>query len=329
MNPYLIFLFCLILHRVIFNKKQQAFQTIMMTTKYSIKDLEHLTGIKAHTLRIWEQRYNIIEPKRTSTNIRYYEDEDLKLLLNVAVLVKSGLKISKVASMSHDDIRQRVMDEAQYHGDFESQVNALKIAMLEFDERLFDKVLTSSMLKIGTEETFSGIVAAFIHQVGILWQTNAISITHEHFITNLIKQKLYVAIDQVLVPEAANPKTFLLYLPEGELHEMGLLYIHFKIKKKGHRSFFMGQSLPLESLIEMTDVIKFDGVVSIYTTNPSFNEMEEYFSKLEANLKKKNIDFFVTGYQLNELCPDKPIPACIHVFKTMHELIEELPLELV
>lgn len=270
-----------------------------MQSKYSIKDLEHLTGVKAHTIRIWESRYNIVEPERTATNIRYYKDEDLKRLLNVAVLVHNGMKISKVAEMTDAERNSLVLDASKYQGNYESQINGLKIAMLDFNENLFDRILTNSMATIGTEETFSKIVGGFIYQVGLLWQTNTISISHEHFASNLIKQKLYVAIDSVIEPQREKgQKTYLLYLPADELHELGLLYVSYLLKNSGHRVIYLGQAVPVDFLREVIEKVHIDALVSIFTTQPYEGDLDNYFKRCLEVLGSRELQWFVSGRQL-------------------------------
>ncbi|MDX5478997.1 MAG: MerR family transcriptional regulator, partial [Cyclobacteriaceae bacterium] len=162
---------------------------------YSIKDLEQLSGIKAHTLRIWEQRYSLLSPKRTDTNIRYYDDEDLKLILNVALLNDNGIKISKIASMSSEEMREQVVKMTEKSLTHDDQIHALTICMIEMDEERFDKVLSTNILKIGFEQTMMNIIYPFMSKIGVLWQTGAINPAQEHFISNLVRQKLIVAID--------------------------------------------------------------------------------------------------------------------------------------
>jgi DNA-binding transcriptional MerR regulator len=295
-----------------------------METKYSIKDLEHLSGVKAHTLRIWEQRYGFIKPQRTQTNIRYYCDEDLKMLLNAAVLLKSGMKISQVSKLSHEDLRSKVLEEAQYKGDLESQLNSLKLAMLDLDEDLFNRVLNASLVRVGAEETFSKLVAALIYDIGVLWQTNAISIAHEHFVTNLLKQKLFSTIDQLVVQKNAQQKTYVLYLPEDELHELGLLYIHYKFLKDGHRSVFFGQSLPWPFLKEICDKLQPDFFISFFTIHPATENINTYFSNVFELLGGAAPVFHLSGYQTREW----DVPVDFQSKVVVHENIEQLLLTL-
>ncbi|NVK03306.1 MAG: MerR family transcriptional regulator [Flavobacteriia bacterium] len=273
-----------------------------MESKYSIRDLEHLTGVKAHTIRVWEQRYEIVTPQRTDTNIRYYKDQDLKRLLNVAVLVHGGMKISKVAEMSDAERNALVLDASKYQGNHESQINGLKIAMLEFNENLFERILTNSMATIGSEQTFSKIIGGLIQQIGILWQTNTISVAHEHFASNLIRQKLYVAIDDVMgTMQTAGEKTYLLYLPADELHELGLLYLSYLLQNAGNRVIYLGQSVPLEYLFEVMNQIHVDSLVSIFTTYPYKDDTLKYFDAASKLLGDRKVDWVVGGRQLTDL----------------------------
>lgn len=272
-----------------------------MTSKYSIKDLEKLSGIKAHTLRAWEQRYSLIEPHRTQTNIRYYVDDHLKRILNIAVLVKSGMRISKVAELSDDELRSAVIDAGRYQGNYESQINAFKISMLEYDEYLFDSIFNKCLIQFGTEETLSKILGKFIQEIGLLWQAGAINVSNEHFISNLVKQKLFSIIDQTILPQRTQGKgSYVLYLPAEELHELGLLYLYFYLKKSGHRVIYLGQSVPIEYLKEVSEKTKVERFISVFTTQPHFEEMDLYFERVGQMFDEENYRFFFTGIQFKQ-----------------------------
>lgn len=261
---------------------------------YSIKDLEQLSGIKAHTLRIWEQRYDLIRPKRTDTNIRYYDDDNLKLILNVALLNDNGYKISKIASMDMEEIRAEVMkltDRTLTHDD---QIHALTICMIEMDEDRFDKVLSTNILKLGFEQTMMNIVYPFMSKIGVLWQTGAINPAHEHFISNLVRQKLIVAIDGQVVN--GDGKKFLLYLPEGELHEISLLFASYLIKTKGNKVIYLGQNTPHDDLMTVYNIHQPDYLMTVITTSPTSEHAQEYLNLLASNFSKTQI--LVTGYQV-------------------------------
>lgn len=269
-----------------------------METKYSIKDLEQLSGIKAHTIRAWESRYNLITPHRTDTNIRYYIDEHLKKILNIAVLVKSGMRISAVSKLTDDQIRSAVIDAGRYQGNYDSQINAFKISMLEYDEYLFDSIFNKCLIQFGAEATLTNIVGSFIQQVGVLWQAGAINVANEHFISNLVKQKVFSLIDQITIaPPSDKRKSYLLYLPADELHELGLLYMYYHLKRNGHRVVYLGQSVPMEYLKEVSDKTNIDRFVSIFTSRPHFEEMDVYFDRIGEMFDPENYRFFVTGMQ--------------------------------
>lgn len=291
-----------------------------MDSKYSIKDLEKLSGIKAHTLRAWEQRYGLIEPKRTETNIRYYIDEHLKKILNIAVLVKSGMRISKVAELSSQDLRAAVIDAGRYQGNYESQVNAFKIAMLEYDEYLFDSIFNKCLIQFGTEETLTKILGTFIQEIGLLWQAGAINVSNEHFISNLVKQKLFSIIDQTIIPQKKDSrKSFVLYLPADELHELGLLYLYYYLKKSGHRVIYLGQSVPIEYLKEVSNKTDVDRFISVFTTAPHFEEIDLYFEKIGEMFDEENYRFFLTGIQFNNYNGDS-LPQQVEISPDIESL---------
>lgn len=270
-----------------------------MKARYSIKDLEHLSGIKAHTIRIWEQRHNIIEPKRTETNIRFYEDEDLRRLLNVSFLVHEGVKISKVASLSDADRNLLVMEKAATGCQNLPEVNDFKLAMYNYDALAFGKTYELCVSKYGIEKTFTDVIGTFLTHIGLLWQTNTISVTHEHFVSNLVKQKIYSAIDKLSVPNNPKALTYLLYLPAAELHEMGLLYLQFMLLKSGHNVIYLGQNLPADFVNEIYERKKFDRLVSIYTTAPNTCDVDAYLLAMKKSLAPKNVKLYACGGQLN------------------------------
>lgn len=288
---------------------------------YSIKDLEQLSGIKAHTLRIWEQRYNLLNPKRTDTNIRCYDDEDLKLILNVALLNDNGYKISKIASMTSEEMRAEVMkltDRTLTHDD---QIHALTICMIEMDEERFDKVLSTNILKLGFEQTMMNIIYPFMSKIGVLWQTGAINPAHEHFISNLVRQKLIVAIDGQ-VPNGTGKK-FLLFLPEGELHEISLLFAAYLIKSKGNKVVYLGQNTPHDDLLTVYKIHEPEYMMTVITTSPSSEFAQEYLNKLAANFSSTQI--LVTGYQVigqDFIMP--PNVRLMNYIRDIKELLDEV-----
>jgi len=288
---------------------------------YSIKDLEQLSGIKAHTLRVWEQRYSLLDPKRTETNIRYYDDDDLKLILNVALLNDNGFKISKIASMSEEEKREEVVKLTERSLTHDDQIHALTICMIEMDEERFDKVLSTNILKIGFEQTMLNVIYPFMSKIGVLWQTGAVNPAQEHFISNLVRQKLIVAIDGQV--NTHGGKKFLLFLPEGELHEMSILFATYIIKSKGHRVIYLGQSTPSDDLLSVYKLHEPEYLLTVITTSPSSEYAQDYLDALSERFSKCNI--LVTGYQV--IGQDLKFPSnvkCLNYIRDIKEYLEEL-----
>jgi len=288
---------------------------------YSIKDLEQLSGIKAHTLRIWEQRYNLLQPKRTDTNIRFYDDDDLKLILNVALLNDNGVKISKIASMSPNELREEVMKLTERSLTHDDQIHALTICMIEMDEERFDKILSTNILKLGFEQTMLNVIYPFMSKIGVLWQTGAINPAQEHFISNLVRQKLIVAIDGQ-IPQQGGKK-FLLFLPEGELHEISILFASYLIKSKGHKVIYLGQSTPNDDLLSVFKLHQPEYLLTVITTSPSSEYVQEYINALADRFASAQI--LVTGYQV--LGQDLRFPENVSqmsYIRDIKDLLEEL-----
>jgi len=271
---------------------------------YSIKDIEHLTGIKAHTIRIWEKRYNIIEPHRTKTNIRYYNDDDLKKILNISVLNHNGYKISKIAGFSDDKINREILGLTQQPGSSDFQIENLIIAMIEFDAFMFEKIFNRSIMNIGFEETILKVIYPFFEKIGILWQTGNISPVQEHFISNLFRQKIIVAIDNIPEYFSDNSKRFVLFLPEGEWHELGLLFYSYLIKKNGHRVIYLGSSLSFDSVKELEQSISFDYILTAVKTTTIADEMKANLRAIAEKFKDKII--FIPGFDVYISIADLP-----------------------
>ncbi len=216
---------------------------------FSIKDIEAVSGIKSHTLRIWEQRYGIIVPKRTESNIRYYDDDDLKSIINISILKRQGMKISDIAKMSKEEITEAILKcSGHTKSNFDGHIKGLVSAMLSFDEYAFHNLLTTNIIQVGLEQTMLNIIFPFLYEVGFLWQIGSIHPSHEHFASNIIKQKLYVAIDGNVGRYNENRKRFLLFLPENEQHAIGLLFANFILRSRGQDVLYLGQEVPLSDL---------------------------------------------------------------------------------
>jgi DNA-binding transcriptional MerR regulator len=267
-----------------------------MVSTYSIKDLEQLSGIKAHTLRIWEQRFDFIKPKRTDTNIRYYDDQDLKLILNVSLLKDNGHKISKISKMPYDQMQKEVLKLTDKRLSFPEQIHTLTLAMIDHDEERFEKIISTLILQLGFEDTMIKVIYPFLLKIGILWQTGAISPSQEHFISNLIRQKIIVAIDGLFVPSAEYRKRYLLYLPENELHEISLLFSAYLIKARKNKIIYIGQNTPFDDLISVYNAMKPHYVLTVITSYPQSSDVQEYVDKLGEKFHNNTI--LITGRQV-------------------------------
>ncbi|MEE4116251.1 MAG: MerR family transcriptional regulator [Marinilabiliaceae bacterium] len=265
--------------------------------EYTIKDLEMLSGILAHTLRIWEKRYGIIKPSRTDTNRRRYDDSDLKKIINVSILNRNGLKISKIASLTDIEIKKGVEDISRDISKWETQIDALVVAMLELDEKTFNDLLSRLIVSTGFENTFTNIVFPFLKKTGVLWQTGSVNPAQEHFISNIIRQKIISSIDGQNLPEVAGGKKVLMYLPEKELHEIGLLYYSYLAKQNGHEVLYLGQLTPFESVVYSDRVWNADIIVT-GTLSSLGGADSDYVSKISEVFKEKKV--ILTG-QMAEL----------------------------
>jgi len=271
---------------------------------YSIKDLEELSGIKAHTIRIWEKRYAIVNPERTETNIRLYSDEDLKKLLNISILNRHGLKISRLSKLSPGELREKVIHISRESSDTATQIENLVLSMLELDEWKFDKILSDSIMKIGFEDTLVQIMHPFFEKIGLLWQTGSINPAQEHFVSNLLRQKLIVAIDgQAPVTNPAAP-VFILFLHEKELHELGLLFYSYLLKKNEIKVIYLGQAVPFDDLKVITRIQNAQYFLTSFTTGISEKDLKEYLIKMSGSFKDQKI--FFTGYQVEKVNGDLP-----------------------
>ncbi len=284
---------------------------------FSIKDIEALTGVKCHTLRIWEQRYGIVVPKRSDTNIRYYDDHDLKTLLNISVLNDNGYKISEIAKLTSDEIAEKVLEISQVGNEFKIHIRSFISAMLSFDETGFHKLMNTYILQFGIEDTFLKIVFPFLQEVGLLWQVGTIQPSHEHFVSNIIKQKLYVAIDGQVGKYNSNRKRFLLFLPESEKHSLGLLFANYLIRSRGHEVLYLGQEVPLVDLRDAFEKDNPDFILTMMTIPQPDMDKQQFVDFLSENWPQSEI--LLTGPQFVQA--DLSNRANVHKVNRFSELI--------
>lgn len=252
---------------------------------FTIKDLENLTGIKAHTIRVWEKRYGILEPMRTDTNIRVYDTHSLQRLLNINTLNNYGYKISQIAQFSDEKVQDMVRDIQGRRTNMDYIVNSFKMAMMNFDQQLFFKTYIALEADKSFRDIFYDCFMPLLEEIGNLWQTNTVTPAHEHFISNLIKQKIMVRTEplQIAEPEFTE-RTYILYLPEGEIHEIGLMLINYELLSKGYRTVYLGESVPLENLAEIKNTFDNITFVTYITVEPSPFDIPDYFEKVKAQI---------------------------------------------
>ncbi len=262
---------------------------------YSIKDLETLSGIKAHTIRIWEQRYRLIEPKRTATNIRYYTDEDLKFVLNIALLNKNGLRISQIAKMSKEQLLARVESVSRDNPENGTQLQALTMAMMALDAQQLEQILQQQTQSLGFENCLLELVIPFLEKLSLLWITGAISNVHEQFVHNILRRKILSAIDQLPLPQA-GAHSCMLYMMEGEEMELVLLLAKYFMRRRGIRTIYLGMRIHVQDLLIAHKLHKPNMVfTSISEVHPKLS-LGQYAQELSEEFRDSQI--LLTGYQI-------------------------------
>lgn len=292
-------------------------------TEFTIKDLENFSGIKAHTIRIWEKRYQLFEPKRTDSNIRYYDINSLLKLLNVSLLYNNGLKISRIAILSKSKMELKVKELVFKEGFESGAKNSFKLAMLNFDEGLFNQTYNSLLSQLTFQDIFMNVFMPFMNEIGILWQVNTITPAHEHFITNLIKQKILINVEKLQFTQPnANAKKFVLFLPMNEIHELGLLFLHFELLLHGHHSIYLGQSVPLVNLNDLQKIFDPICFVTYLTVEPSKETVEELLQDINTKVLQNTNDLlWVLGSKLAHFDTDSFQNNQIKIFKTPTDLL--------
>lgn len=266
--------------------------------RYSIKDLEKYSGIKAHTIRIWEQRYKLLVPQRTDTNIRFYDEDQLKYLLNVTLLVDNGFKISQVCKFSEEEFNAQLLEvihkdsTTKNHQQLTSSVNELVISMLELDERRFEKILASALLQRTFEEVLQVVIYPFLKRIGVMWRTGEVSTAQEHFIYQLIRQKVIVAIDGLMIPPKDADK-YLLFLPQSDFHDLLILLFTYVLKRRGKQCIYLGVDIPFKDLKQVTSITKPDALFTFIKAPASRLDTQAYVYELSETFSGKQI--LITG----------------------------------
>jgi len=291
---------------------------------FTITDMENISGIKAHTIRIWEKRYNLFRPERVARNIRHYDINQLQKLLNVAMLYQQGWKISKIASLSEEEIISQTKIFINQEENIGSINNEMKLAMYKFDANLFEQNYQRVIKRKSFSKVYQEIFAPLLHFTGLLWQTHSINPAHEHFISNLILQKIVLQISLLknINPIAGKP-TFVLFLPEEEMHEISLLYLNYELKLRGYHTVYIGRSISIEDLKRVSLFFPLITWVSIFTINLSANLLNTYVEEIQSFLENSPHEYWVIGNNSKKI-QKKSSPFRLKSFPSVKEVFTHL-----
>ena len=292
---------------------------------FSIKDLENLTGIKAHTIRMWEKRYDLLEPERSKTNIRSYNLRNMQKLLNINFLNTSGFKISKIAALDENEITTKVRELSISENIEHHSFNAFKLSMLNFNHQLFYKTYNQLLEEKSFRQIFNEILHPFIINIGMLWQTQTISSAHERFITSHIRQKILIHIERLQsIDPRPRTKTFVLFLPVNEVNDIGLLYINYELLSKGYHTIYLGENIPTENLKQLNNLYKDITYISYLTEMPSMKNISTYLDDIyETSLKGTSNTMLITGKRIKDLNVEN-LPEKMTVYKSLDNLVKDL-----
>jgi len=291
---------------------------------FSIKDLENLSGIKAHTIRIWEKRYNVLQPMRTDTNIRLYSLTSLQKLLNITLLHDYGYKISKISTFPEDKIPELVQGIVSKKNAKNHAVNAFKLAMMNFDQKLFNNTYSWLQEEKSFKEIFYTVFVPLMEEIGFLWQTDTITPAHEHFISCLIIKKIMINIEKT---ETETPlhceKVFVLSLPLNEIHELGLLYLHYEIVSKGYKVIYLGENMPIENLKDLKKHFNSIVFVSYFTIQPDINLVDDYVHVMSKELLGNQNEIWLIGRMTENIDKDALLDG-VKVYGSIADLVEKI-----
>ncbi|WP_339894246.1 MerR family transcriptional regulator [uncultured Algibacter sp.] len=291
---------------------------------FSIKDLENLTGIKAHTIRIWEKRYNLLSPNRSDTNIRNYNITSFQKLLNISYLNNNGLKISKIAELDEEQIPIKVREIASRAQVEDHAINALKMAMINFDQVLFYTTYNNLLENKTFSEIFYSVFLPLLNEIGLLWQTDTITPAHEHFLSVHIKQKILLNTErlQLLEPKPVS-KTFVLFLPENEIHDIGLLFINYQLRSKGYHTIFLGESVPMESLSDLLAFFNEVTFISYFTVYPETKDITNYIKNFNnLLLNKDDTNLLLLGKKFTDFKLENK-PEKVSIYNSIENLVKD------
>ncbi|WP_395044851.1 MerR family transcriptional regulator [Flavobacterium sp.] len=291
---------------------------------FSIKDLENLSGIKAHTIRIWEKRYNVLEPMRTDTNIRFYDLNALQKLLNITLLHDYGYKISKISKMESEKIPELVKQIVSEKSAKNHAISSFKLSMMNFDQNLFFKTYNTLLSEKSFREVFFNVFIPLMEEIGFLWQANTITPAHEHFISYLIKLKLLVNTETIQSKEPTQTdRLFVLFLPMNEIHELGLMYLNYEILSSGYKTIYLGESVPIDSLKDLKKY--FENIVYVcYTTvEPEKSEVNNYVNLIKEQILDDTSELWLIG-RMTEYVDQKNISNKVSIFNSITQLVDNI-----
>lgn len=284
---------------------------------FTIKDLENLSGIKAHTIRIWEQRYQFLKPSRTDTNIRFYSNEELKKLLNIALLNKYGFKISHIDKMCESEVKEKILSLNNQQAQLERIVNELIQCMIDLNTEKLEDILGNYIAARGIERSITQVIFPFMEKIGVLWMTNHINPAQEHLVTNIIRQKLIVGIEGVNTSLKVD-KTILLFLPEAEYHELGLLFMHYLLKSRGVNVIYLGANVPINDVEYVVKLKKPDYLFCHLTAVGNKFNFERFILALSKKITSTPV--ILSGLLTHSY--EKKIPPTIKFKKSLAEVME-------
>jgi DNA-binding transcriptional MerR regulator len=290
---------------------------------FTIKDLENISGIKAHTIRIWEKRYNLLVPKRTKSNIRFYTSGDLTKLLNIVLLNSNKFKISKIAEMSNEEITLQSRELAFNTAMDDEAINSFKLSMFQFDKVLFNNSYNTLLHKKTFREIFKDVFIPFLDHIGLLWHTETLMIAHEHFISNLIIQKIQSNTEKLQYNINETNKTYVLFLPENEIHEIGLMYLNYELVLRGFHTVYLGQSLPLSNLNYFLESEREICFITSLTIQPYDDKIEDYFNEISEVMSITKNKFIATGRKVHKVKHLK-LNSNIQLYDSISDLLKVL-----
>jgi DNA-binding transcriptional MerR regulator len=297
----------------------------LIKSYFSIKDLENLSGIKAHTIRIWEKRYDLLSPIRSKSNIRSYTLQSLQKILNVSYLKENDYKISAIASMSDSEIESTVRRLAESDNNGNHSLQELKLAMINFDKNLFHSVYSKGFKEVGFKGVFHTIIIPFLNELGYLWLSNTVNIAHEHFISHLIKQKLLSQLESLEYEEnKEHEDLYILFLPENEMHDLGLLYLNYELLSRGRKTIYLGASM----LVDTLSFFQNKGIQPIYityiTVSPNIKAMPRFLKDFQRKVSPNNENkLWILGHVVNKM-QDFELRDNHKTFNSIDHLIEQL-----